>query len=211
MSCHGQLPQCRVSVKSWLPGSRISWQVSDVNLWKNSGRSGGAPWLMPIQILCLERRRDGRVEVGRGDTLNGCESGLQREVTKTVNSPGTWFTAVCHSTVPTTAILFPSGLNLSKGIVCVSGLPLITKDSLVVRERERERERVRQRERGLNCCGETVLMLTPLYLRQNNHCQTTAFPLPPPSPTLLVASGGWCVMPSINRKQHFHLPGKQAG
>ncbi len=116
--------------------------------------------------------RQGRDEVGRGDTLNGCWSGLQCEVTKTVNSPGTWFAAVCHSSVHTTAILFPSGLNLSKGILCVSGLPLITKDSLVVRER------------GLNSCSETLLMLTPLYLRQNNHCQTTAFPLPPPSPTL---------------------------
>lgn len=70
--------------------------------------------------------------------VNGCWSGLECEVTETVNSLGTWLAAVCHCSVPTTAILFPSGLNLSKGILCVSGLPLITKGSLVVRERPKQ-------------------------------------------------------------------------
>lgn len=128
---------------------------------KNSGRSGGASWLTPFQILGLEQRREGRVEVGRGDTVNGRESGLQREVTKTVNSPGTWFTAVCHSAVPTTAILFPSGLNLSKGIVCVSGLPLTTKDSLVVRESEgaSEREREGPEQQRWNCSNANTSLL----------------------------------------------------
>lgn len=96
---------------------------------------------------------------------------------------------------------FPSGLNLSKGILCVSGLPLITKDSLAVRERERPKQ--------LNSCSETVLMLTPLYLRQNNQCKTTAFPLPLTRSRSLRCFRGLVCHAQQNRKQH--LSGKQAG
>lgn len=197
----GWLLWCHVcQLKVGCPRPPILWQGPAVNLWQNCGRSGRAPWLTTILIQGLE---GGRVGMKRGEGTWWMDTRVDFSVRSpkrlTVQALG--FAAVCHSAIPTTAILFPCGLNLSKGILCISGLPLVTKDSRVMRERER----------GLNSCSETVLILTPLYLRQNNHCQTTAFPLPPPSPTRQVASGGWCVMPSINRKQHFHLPGKQAG
>lgn len=48
-------------------------------------------------------------------------------------SPCTRFFAVCHSSVATAAALFPTGLNLSKGIPHMSEPPLINKDSLVLR------------------------------------------------------------------------------
>lgn len=68
---------------------------------------------------------------------------------KLLKSLCTWFAAACHSSAPTTATLFPTGLNLSKGILCMSvPPPYISKGRLVV---------------GLNCCSETLLMLTPLY------------------------------------------------
>lgn len=49
-----------------------------------------------------------RTEVrGREEILSGCLSGLQRDVIKTINSPDTCSTAVCHSHKPSTAIFPP--------------------------------------------------------------------------------------------------------
>lgn len=67
----GSITTVPCTVKSWPPRPRGPWQDPDVNLWKNSGRSGGAPWLTTILIQGLEggSGRDEEGELGHAEWM----------------------------------------------------------------------------------------------------------------------------------------------
>lgn len=89
------------------------WSVSSASL-------RGLRWGVPCLPMNLIQGPEGERERNEPDRVGHAERILKWTPMwghKTVNSPDTWFSAACHSSVPTAAFLFPSGLNLSEGIV----------------------------------------------------------------------------------------------
>lgn len=136
MSCQVYLLLLCVSVKTWLPNS-----LSLAECWcqfigkkrkKNlTGLEELCDSLVPVNGLQAEKAR---TEIrGRGEILNGCLSGLQCDVIKTINNPDTCSTAVFHSHKHY-CYFFPIGFNLSKRNLSLSGLLLIAVDGLLGRK-----------------------------------------------------------------------------
>lgn len=126
---------CAVEVKSLSPRPHIPSLAGCLVKSRKLVALEGSPWLTPVRIRGLEGGTAG-IKWEEVACWTDSWSGLHCEVTrKLLKSLFSWFAAVCHSSAPTAATLFPTGLNLSKGILCMSELSLITKDSRVVGER----------------------------------------------------------------------------
>lgn len=133
--CQDQLVMCHVHVKCWLPRphSLAGFWCQLVNLLKKILKKGNTRTLWLFDSTPVPGGKQGN----EGEKL-------EEEHAKWISRERLWpvwghrgvFTlgsAVCHSSVPTTATFFPTGLNLSRDCVRVRGSPH-KKDSMVVRE-----------------------------------------------------------------------------
>lgn len=153
MSCHGRLPQCRVSLKSWPTRPHIHRQGPHVNLWRNSGSSQEAPWLTTILIHGLEGGTEG---MKRGEGTRWVNARVDFSVRSqellTVQALGSLQYVI--ALYPPLQFFFPVASICQTGFcVCQDFLSYLRRLSC---------------EKGLNSCCETVMIIS-LHLRQNNH------------------------------------------